>query len=69
MELAFANARSAPAWLALRRPILPTSPFWPLGSEEARLRAGLRPPPNCPYPFRVGSFHEDSAMPGCERRN
>jgi hypothetical protein len=27
MELAFANARSVPAWLALRRPILPTSPF------------------------------------------
>ena len=25
--------------------------------------------PNCPYAFRVGSFHEDSAMPGCERRN
>jgi hypothetical protein len=25
--------------------------------------------PNCPYPFRVGSFHEDSAMPRGQRRN
>jgi hypothetical protein len=27
MELACTNPRSVPAWLAFRRPILPTSPF------------------------------------------
>ncbi len=38
MELAFANARSVPAWLALRRPILPTSPFMARVSKRCRLR-------------------------------
>jgi hypothetical protein len=40
MELAFANARSVPAWLALRRPILPTSPF--LASFRVADHPGVR---------------------------
>jgi len=34
-----------------------------VGSEEARLRAGLRPPPKLHVRFPACSFHEDSATP------
>jgi hypothetical protein len=38
--------------------------FTAVGSEEARLRAGLRPPLNCTCGFPACSFCEDSASPG-----
>ncbi len=44
--------------------------FWRFSGRRRRAHAlaSVRRP-NCPYTFRVGSFHEDSAMPRGKRRN
>jgi DNA-binding transcriptional MerR regulator len=61
--------RTKPGQVArLLETVLPRPRVRVVGSEEARLRAGLRPPLKLHVRFSR-SFHEDSVTPRCKRRN